>query len=223
MLHHPSVPKHTVWVQFFIVQYIFKCVHYATSFTVSVNQSGTGRLVHLAKYALSPMQYALYAEIASSNDAELGLHLQWSGIHCGGAEVNPVKTVLCGMMSGAQNNHSFVAALCTLLQRCVYSIPRQPHRSDNQLQLPRASLAQTALGWFLYAARYIGHLSGTRIPIVDLNNLKNNDVDIILIFAWNYSKMIIEKTKFKRFKYLVAFPTVQLVDNYSELTGFESI
>jgi hypothetical protein len=35
--------------------------------------------------------------------------------------------------------------------------------------------------------------------------------------------MIIDKTQFKDFKYLVAFPSVQLVDNYDELEGFESI
>ena len=67
------------------------------------------------------------------------------------------------------------------------------------------------------------YLSGTKIPIVDFKNLENSEIDIILIFAWNYSKMIIEKTQFKDFKYLVAFPTVQLVNNYNELKGFESI
>ena len=35
--------------------------------------------------------------------------------------------------------------------------------------------------------------------------------------------MIIEKTQFKKFKYLVAFPKVQVVDTYEELEGFESI
>ena len=67
------------------------------------------------------------------------------------------------------------------------------------------------------------YLSGTKIPIVDFKELENSDVDVILIFAWNYSKMIIEKTKFKKFKYLVAFPSVQVVDNHNELIGFKSI
>ena len=70
------------------------------------------------------------------------------------------------------------------------------------------------------AGRY---LSGTKIPIVDSERLENSDVDVIFIFAWNYSKMIIEKTKHLNCKYLVAFPTVQLVDSYEELKGFESI
>ncbi len=67
------------------------------------------------------------------------------------------------------------------------------------------------------------YLSGTKIPIVDLEHLENSDTTVILIFAWNYSKMIIEKTKHLNCKYLVAFPKVQLVDSYEELEGFESI
>ena len=67
------------------------------------------------------------------------------------------------------------------------------------------------------------YLSGTNIPIVDLEYLKKSEIDIILIFAWNYSKTIIEKTQFRKFKYLVAFPDVQLVDSYNELNGVDSI
>ena len=57
----------------------------------------------------------------------------------------------------------------------------------------------------------------------NVETLKNSDVDLLIIFAWNYSKMIIEKTQFRKFKYLVAFPTVQIVDTYEELKGFDSI
>tara|TARA_R110002020_G_scaffold172623_8_gene362993 strand:+ start:2400 stop:3671 length:1272 start_codon:yes stop_codon:yes gene_type:complete len=67
------------------------------------------------------------------------------------------------------------------------------------------------------------YIANTEIPIVDVETLKNSDVDLLIIFAWNYSKMIIEKTQFKKFKYLVAFPKVQVVDNYKELEGFTSI
>ena len=67
------------------------------------------------------------------------------------------------------------------------------------------------------------YIANTEIPIVDVETLKNSDVDLLIIFAWNYSKMIIEKTKYKKYKYLVAFPLVQLVDGYNELEGFESI
>ena len=67
------------------------------------------------------------------------------------------------------------------------------------------------------------YIANTEIPIVDVETLKNSDVDLLIIFAWNYSKMIIEKTQFKKFKYLVAFPKVQVVDTYEELEGFDSI
>ena len=67
------------------------------------------------------------------------------------------------------------------------------------------------------------YIANTDIPIVDIETLENSNVNLIIIFAWNYSKMIIEKTQFRKFKYLVAFPTVQLADNYEELRGFESI
>ena len=67
------------------------------------------------------------------------------------------------------------------------------------------------------------YIANTDIPIVDVETLKNSDVDLLIIFAWNYSKMIIEKTQFKKFKYLVAFPTIQIVDTYKELEGFDSI
>jgi SAM-dependent methyltransferase len=67
------------------------------------------------------------------------------------------------------------------------------------------------------------YIANTDIPIVDVETLKNSDVDLLIIFAWNYSKMIIEKTQFRKFKYLVAFPTVQIVDTYEELKGFDSI
>ena len=67
------------------------------------------------------------------------------------------------------------------------------------------------------------YIANTKIPIVDVDTLKDSDVDIIIIFAWNYSKMIIEKTQFKKYSYLVAFPNVQLVDSYDDLKGFDSI
>ena len=67
------------------------------------------------------------------------------------------------------------------------------------------------------------YIANKNIPIVDVDTLKNSDIDLLIIFAWNYSKMIIEKTQFKKFKYLVAFPSIQLVDRYEELKGFDSI
>ena len=66
-------------------------------------------------------------------------------------------------------------------------------------------------------------IANTEIPIVDIETLKSSDINLLIIFAWNYSKMIMEKTQFRKFKYLVAFPDIQLVDTYEELEGFESI
>ena len=36
------------------------------------------------------------------------------------------------------------------------------------------------------------YMANTKIPIVDVNYLKESDIDLLIIFAWNYSKMIIE-------------------------------
>ncbi len=71
--------------------------------------------------------------------------------------------------------------------------------------------------------RYGRFIANTKIPIVEPSELDDTEVDLLIIFAWNYSKMIIDKTFWGFFKYLVAFPTVQLVNNYDELDGFDSI
>tara|TARA_Y100001938_G_scaffold148787_1_gene233505 strand:- start:553 stop:1794 length:1242 start_codon:yes stop_codon:yes gene_type:complete len=67
------------------------------------------------------------------------------------------------------------------------------------------------------------YIANTEIPIVSPSALKDTYVDLIIIFAWNYSKMIMDKTTLDFCRYLVAFPTVQVVSNYSQLKGFESI
>ena len=62
------------------------------------------------------------------------------------------------------------------------------------------------------------YIANTEIPIVDINRLKEEeDVDVLIIFAWNYSKMIIEKTKFKEFNYMVAFPNINYFKNENNL------
>jgi len=70
------------------------------------------------------------------------------------------------------------------------------------------------------------YIANTKIPIVDVDKLKDSDIDIIIIFAWNYSKMIIKKVdemKINKYQYLVAFPNIQLVGWYNELEGVYSI
>lgn len=61
--------------------------------------------------------------------------------------------------------------------------------------------------------RYINN-----IPIVNSDKL-NPETNVILIFAWNYSKMIIKKLEDKglKFKYLILFPTIRIVESYDEI------
>ncbi len=68
------------------------------------------------------------------------------------------------------------------------------------------------------------YIANTDIPIVSPEVLKNSEIDILIIFAWNYSKMIIEKTKYKDFEYMIAFPDVQYIKiNETDKLNFNSI
>lgn len=53
------------------------------------------------------------------------------------------------------------------------------------------------------------YIANTNIPIVSLDTLKASDIDLLIIFAWNYSKMIVDKTKFKKYNYMTAFPRIK--------------
>lgn len=67
------------------------------------------------------------------------------------------------------------------------------------------------------------YIAGKHIPIVDKQHLLDNKPDYIVIFAWNFSKMIIEKLEGNGFKYIIGFPQLQIVNNYSELKDIVSI
>lgn len=55
------------------------------------------------------------------------------------------------------------------------------------------------------------------IPIYNSDNI-DPDSDYILIFAWNYSKMIMSKLVDKYdFKYIIPFPNISIISNISEL------
>ena len=72
------------------------------------------------------------------------------------------------------------------------------------------------------AGRFV---AGTHVPIVTKKVL-DDDIhkpDYIMIFAWNFSKMIMEKLKGNGYKYIIAFPTMQIVGEYEELENFISI
>ena len=57
----------------------------------------------------------------------------------------------------------------------------------------------------------ITNLDSDIIEFVDVETLKNaTDIDLLIIFAWNYSKMIVEKTQFRDFDYMIAFPSVNI-------------
>ena len=58
--------------------------------------------------------------------------------------------------------------------------------------------------------RYDRYVGGTDIPIFNKNILDTDSPDYILLLAWNYADMIMEKLKGKKYKYIIPFPTVQL-------------
>ena len=68
-------------------------------------------------------------------------------------------------------------------------------------------------------------IAGTHVPIVDKNHLDGDEEKptYIIIFAWNFSKMIIDKLKGNGYKYIIAFPTMNIVESYEELENFTSI
>jgi hypothetical protein len=61
------------------------------------------------------------------------------------------------------------------------------------------------------------YLPGTQIKILDPRYLFRKNLDILIIFAWNYSDIIIKnikKNKFKKrkdLKFLVPFPKPKLI------------
>jgi len=69
------------------------------------------------------------------------------------------------------------------------------------------------------------HIAGTHIPIVNKEHLDRDPSppEYIMIFAWNFSKMIIDKLQGNCYKYIVAFPEMQVVEHHEELKGFVSI
>jgi len=69
------------------------------------------------------------------------------------------------------------------------------------------------------------YIAGTHVPIVSKDHLDNDakKPDYIMIFAWNYSKMIIDKLYGNEYQYIIAFPTMKIVKTYKELGNFISI
>jgi hypothetical protein len=57
----------------------------------------------------------------------------------------------------------------------------------------------------------------TGIPIVSKQTLDEDQPDYVFIFAWNYSKMIINKLQGRGFKFIIAFPEPIIVDSGDSL------
>ena len=66
--------------------------------------------------------------------------------------------------------------------------------------------------------RYNRYIPKSNIPIISKENMAF-DADYVFIFAWNYANMIMKKLKDYNFKYIIAFPQIQIVNNYDELTN----
>lgn len=62
--------------------------------------------------------------------------------------------------------------------------------------------------------RYNRFIGGTDIPVFNKDHLLNNKPDYLLILAWNYSEMIMEKLKKESFKYIIPFPTVKIINSF---------
>lgn len=67
------------------------------------------------------------------------------------------------------------------------------------------------------------YIAGKHIPIVDKEHLLNDKPNYIMIFAWNFSKMIINKLEGNDFKYIIGFPELQIVEESSEIKNIVSI
>jgi SAM-dependent methyltransferase len=61
-------------------------------------------------------------------------------------------------------------------------------------------------------------ISGTHIPILGPEALENKP-DYILIFAWNYAKMIMNKLENKGFQFIILFPEPQIIETTKELNA----
>lgn len=63
------------------------------------------------------------------------------------------------------------------------------------------------------------YIAGTHIPIVSPKHIGDSKPDYVFIFAWNYSKMIIDKLRGNNYKYIVAFPQINIINDTKLLTN----
>tara|TARA_Y100000310_G_scaffold342163_1_gene444053 strand:+ start:512 stop:1738 length:1227 start_codon:yes stop_codon:yes gene_type:complete len=95
----------------------------------------------------------------------------------------------------------------------------------------RAAVMCNVMGWDSSDISYIidessertnRYISNTDIKIVGRDKI-TDDIDIIVIFAWNYSKMIMEKLPRDKYLFLVLFPQIQMVRNFNDLIEIKSL
>jgi SAM-dependent methyltransferase len=67
------------------------------------------------------------------------------------------------------------------------------------------------------------YIAGKHIPIVSKEHLLEDKPDYIMIFAWNFSRMIIDKLEGNGFKYMIGFPTLQIVEKSSDIKNLVTI
>lgn len=60
--------------------------------------------------------------------------------------------------------------------------------------------------------RYNKWTANGKIPIYPPEKLKEDKPDLIVIFAWNFADMIIEKTKHLGIPYIIPFPELQIIE-----------
>ena len=60
--------------------------------------------------------------------------------------------------------------------------------------------------------RYNKFTSNGKIPIFPPDKLKKDKPDLIVIFAWNFADMIIEKTKHLNIPYIIPFPELKIIE-----------
>ena len=61
--------------------------------------------------------------------------------------------------------------------------------------------------------RYNKWTSNGKIPILPPDHLQTSKPDVIVIFAWNFADMIIEKTKHLGIPYIIPFPELKIINS----------
>jgi SAM-dependent methyltransferase len=121
------------------------------------------------------------------------------------------------------NLSNFTEKISTALKRLKkYLIENKDKRVVGYGASGRANVVTSVLGLDQTLIEYIIDESPERynkwtsnglIPIFPPSHLEKDNPDIIIIFAWNFSDMIIEKTKNLGIPYLIPFPQMKIIES----------